>query len=95
MLGMTGHGDALDLARTTRRLPCPSLPRLASRDGVVLGGAAASGLAAALGVRPVRAAGTIEQDAKSALIVVDVQNCFVDGGTVPVKGGAVRDPPGD
>jgi nicotinamidase/pyrazinamidase len=27
-------------------------------------------------------------DAKSALIVVDVQNCFVDGGTLPVKGGA-------
>ena len=24
----------------------------------------------------------------SALIVVDVQNCFVDGGTLPVKGGA-------
>jgi nicotinamidase/pyrazinamidase len=26
--------------------------------------------------------------AKAALIVVDVQNCFVDGGTLPVKGGA-------
>lgn len=25
---------------------------------------------------------------KSALIVIDVQNCFVDGGTLPVKGGA-------
>jgi len=25
---------------------------------------------------------------KAALIVVDVQNCFVDGGTLPVKGGA-------
>ncbi len=34
------------------------------------------------------AAGTIKPDAKSALIVVDVQNCFVDGGTLPVKGGA-------
>jgi nicotinamidase/pyrazinamidase len=34
------------------------------------------------------AAGTIKPDSKSALIVVDVQNCFVDGGTLPVKGGA-------
>jgi nicotinamidase/pyrazinamidase len=38
--------------------------------------------------RPSLAAGTIKPDAKSALIVVDVQNCFVDGGTLPVKGGA-------
>lgn len=30
----------------------------------------------------------IKPGAKSALIVVDVQNCFVDGGTLPVKGGA-------
>ena len=34
------------------------------------------------------AADKIKPDAKSALIVVDVQNCFVDGGTLPVKGGA-------
>lgn len=34
------------------------------------------------------AAGTIKPDDKSVLIVVDVQNCFVDGGTLPVKGGA-------
>src|SRR6201993_4515327 len=33
-------------------------------------------------------AASIKPDAKSALIVVDVQNCFVDGGTLPVKGGA-------
>ena len=33
-------------------------------------------------------AATIKPDGKSALIVVDVQNCFVDGGTLPVKGGA-------
>src|SRR5882724_10746299 len=33
-------------------------------------------------------AATVKPDAKSALIVVDVQNCFVDGGTLPVKGGA-------
>jgi len=51
--------------------------------------AAACGALAGFGIpRPVRAAGTIKPDAKSALIVVDVQNCFVDGGTLPVKGGA-------
>lgn len=33
------------------------------------------------------AAGKIKPDGKSALIVVDVQNCFVTGGTLPVKGG--------
>jgi nicotinamidase/pyrazinamidase len=33
------------------------------------------------------AAPRIAPDAKSALIVVDVQNCFVTGGTLPVKGG--------
>lgn len=37
---------------------------------------------------PARAADKIRPDAKSALIVTDVQNCFVDGGTLPVKGGA-------
>src|SRR5689334_5826873 len=30
------------------------------------------------------AADKIKPDAKSALIVTDVQNCFVDGGTLPV-----------
>lgn len=43
--------------------------------------------AAAMLPRPLFAA-TVKPDAKSALIVVDVQNCFVDGGTLPVKGGA-------
>jgi len=33
-------------------------------------------------------AGTTMMDEKSALIVVDVQNCFIDGGTLPVKNGA-------
>jgi nicotinamidase/pyrazinamidase len=33
------------------------------------------------------AAAKIAPDAKSALIVVDVQNCFVTGGTLPVKDG--------
>ena len=33
------------------------------------------------------AAQSITPDASSALIVVDVQNCFITGGTLPVKGG--------
>jgi nicotinamidase/pyrazinamidase len=48
--------------------------------------------AAALGLvglaTPLFAAAKIKPGAKAALIVVDVQNCFVDGGTLPVKGGA-------
>ncbi len=51
----------------------------------VLSGAslvAATGLAG----RAAFAAG-IKPDGKSALLVVDVQNCFVTGGTLPVKGG--------
>jgi len=34
------------------------------------------------------AAAKIKPAANAALIVVDVQNCFIDGGTLPVKGGA-------
>lgn len=45
------------------------------------------GIAGAL-LPPALAAGTIKPGASSALIVVDVQNCFIDGGTLPVKGGA-------
>lgn len=47
-----------------------------------------AGLVAVAGLagRAAFAAG-IKPDAKSALIVVDVQNCFVTGGTLPVKGG--------
>ncbi|VTU13966.1 bifunctional nicotinamidase/pyrazinamidase [Variovorax sp. RA8] len=37
---------------------------------------------------PLFAAAKIKPSDRSALIVVDVQNCFVDGGTLPVKGGA-------
>ena len=48
--------------------------------------------AAALGLAglsaPLFAAAPIKPGAGAALIVVDVQNCFVDGGTLPVKGGA-------
>ncbi|MBL6615467.1 MAG: bifunctional nicotinamidase/pyrazinamidase [Reyranella sp.] len=53
----------------------------------LLRSAAALGLVAVGALRPARAQ-TVKPDAKSALIVVDVQNCFVDGGTLPVKGGA-------
>ena len=34
------------------------------------------------------AASKLKPNDKSALVVIDVQNCFVDGGTLPVKGGA-------
>jgi nicotinamidase/pyrazinamidase len=34
------------------------------------------------------ASSRLKPNDKSALIVIDVQNCFVDGGTLPVKGGA-------
>jgi len=68
-------------------MPVTASPHFSRR--FFLGSTAAACLAAGwLGARPVRAAGTIKPDAKSALIVVDVQNCFVDGGTLPVKGGA-------
>ena len=33
------------------------------------------------------AAGKIKPAGNSALIVVDVQNCFLEGGTLAVKGG--------
>jgi nicotinamidase/pyrazinamidase len=53
-----------------------------------LGSSASLCLMAGIGtLRPAQAQ-SIKPDAKSALIVVDVQNCFVDGGTLPVKGGA-------
>ena len=46
---------------------------------------ASTGLVAATGGS--FAAAKLSPDAKSALIVVDVQNCFVTGGTLPVKDG--------
>ena len=68
-------------------MPVIASPALSRR--FFLGSTAVVCLAAGLGnLRPARAAGTIKPDAKSALIVVDVQNCFIDGGTLPVKGGA-------
>lgn len=52
----------------------------------VLGGLAAL---SSLGSLPLiaSAAGKINPGAKAALIVVDVQNCFIPGGTLPVKDG--------
>jgi nicotinamidase/pyrazinamidase len=50
----------------------------------ILTGLSAAALAAAL---PARAAAKIKPGGDAALIVVDVQNCFVTGGTLPVKGG--------
>ena len=41
----------------------------------------------AVAARPLFAA-PVKPGPKSALIVVDVQNCFIEGGTLPVKGGA-------
>ena len=55
----------------------------------LLKSAAALGLIGGLGASaPLFAAARIKPGADAALIVVDVQNCFVDGGTLPVKGGA-------
>jgi nicotinamidase/pyrazinamidase len=49
---------------------------------------AALGLLGSLGfAASALAAGKLKPSAKSALIVVDVQNCFLDGGTLAVKGG--------
>lgn len=51
-------------------------------------GTAALGLAvASLGRRPAAAQAKIKPGPGDVLIVVDVQNCFVPGGTLPVKGG--------
>lgn len=48
----------------------------------------ALGFAATAAVPWAAQAAPIRPDDRSVLIVVDVQNCFVDGGTLPVKGGA-------
>ncbi len=50
----------------------------------------AAGIVGSLGAHPAMllAADSIRPGDRDALIVVDVQNCFVDGGTLPVKGGA-------
>ena len=50
-------------------------------------GAAGSLFVLGLAGAPLRAGAAMKPGAKSALIVVDVQNCFVTGGTLPVKDG--------
>jgi len=49
-----------------------------------------AGAVASLGLmsNPLFAAGKIQPDEHSVLIVVDVQNCFTEGGTLPVAKGA-------
>ncbi|SFM27499.1 bifunctional nicotinamidase/pyrazinamidase [Variovorax sp. OV329] len=55
----------------------------------LLQASAALGMMGGLGLTPSAfAQAKVKPGAKSALIVVDVQNCFIDGGTLPVKGGA-------
>lgn len=58
-----------------------------SRRALLQALAAAGAFAAAGSPRRAFAAARIKPDGRSALIVVDVQNCFVTGGTLPVKGG--------
>ena len=50
-------------------------------------GVASVGVVAFAGVPAAFAAAAIKPDARTALLVIDVQNCFVTGGTLPVKGG--------
>ena len=54
----------------------------------LFGGAAALSLGASSIISQKLMAAGITPHAKSALIVVDVQNCFVEGGTLPVKNGS-------
>jgi len=54
-----------------------------------LGAAAVIGASGLAGARAALAAGKISVGAKSVLIVVDVQNCFVPGGSLAVKEGDV------
>ena len=56
------------------------------RRGFMFQGAALATLAGTA-ASPLWAAGKIKPGPKAALIVVDVQNCFVTGGTLPVKQG--------
>jgi nicotinamidase/pyrazinamidase len=49
--------------------------------------AAGAGLLYLCGLPLTAAAAAIKPDRKSALLVVDVQNCFLPGGTLPVKDG--------
>ncbi len=55
---------------------------------MILRSTAAAGLLGGIGMSAsLLAAPSIKPGPKSALLVVDVQNCFLDGGTLAVKGG--------
>ncbi|MES1976849.1 MAG: bifunctional nicotinamidase/pyrazinamidase [Pseudomonadota bacterium] len=55
---------------------------------MILRSTAAAGLLGGIGMSTsLFAAPTIKPGPKAALLVVDVQNCFLDGGTLAVKGG--------
>ncbi|MCB1492808.1 MAG: bifunctional nicotinamidase/pyrazinamidase [Rhodobiaceae bacterium] len=58
-----------------------------NRRHVLKGMGAAAGLAAGYGSLPARAAGGIVLDDASVLLVIDVQNCFLPTGTLPVGDG--------
>jgi len=62
------------------------MKQMPRRDFVFRLGALGAGVAT-FGLAPIAHAASMKPDAHSALIVVDVQNCFVTGGTLPVKGG--------
>ena len=63
------------------------MSQMQRRKFVAGAGAASVGLYLMALAPGLRAATAIKPDAKSALLVIDVQNCFVTGGTLPVKGG--------
>ncbi len=48
---------------------------------------AATALAGIGNVGSALAKGSVKPDANSVLLIIDVQNCFLPGGTLPVKGG--------
>ena len=52
-----------------------------------LQGATGAGFLLVTGITQVSKAATVKPDGRAALIVVDVQNCFLPGGTLPVKEG--------
>ena len=57
------------------------------RRKFILGTSAAGAGVILFGSGSLARAAAVKPDSKSALIVVDVQNCFVTGGTLAVKGG--------
>ena len=58
-----------------------------NRRKFLIAASAATGTMLAAGLRNVWAAGKIKPADSDALLVIDVQNCFVPGGSLAVKGG--------